>query len=402
MSYQFNIETNITFKVDNCNFKNITAIFFAALKQLFSEYAHKVLIHYFEEYYNNGELAQLLGVQSVARKTTNKKTKFITIFGTIWLPQIQVRVVYPDGKKGQKSITRILLGVSPMFQIPDFMKEIMGWISAVAPFRVGHNIIGVLTNLKCSLMSVWRSVQWSAPKIKLGLSKDGTNETLHDATGVPTIDSGKRGSELKKSFQLKKNGKLHLIGMCNGTYKNADDWKSMLEKHLLALIVLFGTVIVGTDGDQAIINTALSISEHVKIQFDIWHVFHQMKYYLWKDGVPKDYRGKIISRFYKKTMLSKRGAKKRDSRIKRYIFLLRKMGLTSTATYLTSAMTYFYTFEKEGNKTLYTTKVERSMRTTNQRINVGRWSDDGALNVAKTRDAYYYNGISPLNWKNIA
>ena len=62
-------------------------------------------------------------------------------------------------------------------------------------------------------------------------------------------------------------------------------------------------------------------------------------------------------------------------------------------------MTYFYTFEKEGNTTLYTTKVERSMRTTNQRINVGQWSDAGALNVAKTRDAYYYNGISPLNWK---
>ena len=53
----------------------------------------------------------------------------------------------------------------------------------------------------------------------------------------------------------------------------------------------------------------------------------------------------------------------------------------------------------EDNTNIYTTKTERSMRTTNQRINVGLWSDEGALNVCKIRGAYYYNEISPLNWK---
>jgi len=33
------------------------------------------------------------------------------------------------------------------------------------------------------------------------------------------------------------------------------------------------------------------------------------------------------------------------------------------------------------------------MRTVNMRINVGKWSIEGALNATKIRLAYYYNGI---------
>ena len=33
------------------------------------------------------------------------------------------------------------------------------------------------------------------------------------------------------------------------------------------------------------------------------------------------------------------------------------------------------------------------MRTVNMRVNVSKWSDDGALNVTKVRLAYYYNGF---------
>jgi len=402
MSYQIILRANITIEVENCNFRTITFLFLYALKDLFQEYVSKVLLHYFEEKYENMDLAKLLGVRIVKKKTTKRTTKFKTLFGSILVPQIQVRVVDFEGKKRQMSITRLLLGVSPMFQIPDFMKEIVAWIGSVSTFRVGHNIIGILSNFKCSLMSVWNSVQWGASRIKLELSPEGTDETQADGTGIPTIKTGKRGSELKKIFQIKRDGKLHLIGMSIGKYKSVSDWKSIVSEPLLAIINQFGRVFVGTDGDKSIIESVLSLSEKVKIQFDIWHVFHQMKYYLWADGLAKDSRSKIIAHFYKKAMLLKCSAKKRDYFIRRYISLLASGGLSKTATYLKSSMTYFYTHEKEGNSTLYTTKTERSMRTTNQRINVGVWSDSGALNVAKIRDAYYYNGISPLNWKNRA
>jgi len=99
-------------------------------------------------------------------------------------------------------------------------------------------------------------------------------------------------------------------------------------------------------------------------------------------------------------MLSKLTTEKRNKRIERFIFLLENTGYKHTATYLNSAMNGFYTHETEGNKNVYTSQTERSMRTTNRRINVGIWSETGALNVAKIRLSHYYNGINPLNWKN--
>ena len=44
-------------------------------------------------------------------------------------------------------------------------------------------------------MSIWNSVQWHGKGIKLKLAQDGTNEFENDGTGIPTKNSGKRGSE---------------------------------------------------------------------------------------------------------------------------------------------------------------------------------------------------------------
>ena len=40
-----------------------------------------------------------------------------------------------------------------------------------------------------------------------------------------------------------------------------------------------------------------------------------------------------------------------------------------------------------------TSRVERLFRTVNMRVNVSKWSTEGALNVTKVRLAYYYNGF---------
>jgi len=402
MGYKINLDTKIIINVENTNFKKITLIFLSSLKDLFEEFVTKVLLYYFEKYYENGRLPEMLGVLQVKKKTTRTRTKFITLFGTISVPQIQVRIIDFSGTEHQMSITRQLLGITRQFRIPDFMKEIIGWLGAVSSYRVAYNTLRILTNLKCSLMSVWRSVQWSAKKIKLKLHKDGTNEFEGDGTGIPTKKSGKRGSELKKIFQKKRDGKLHLVGLSIGKYKDKNDWLSAMSELMTALnsgLKKYAKIILSSDGDWSIINTARNISKRIKIQKDKWHIFHQLKYYLWKDGVKKEFKNKIIRHFFKITMLSKRSIKLRNERIKRYIFLLSCMGYKSVATYLQSSMDGFYTHETEGNTNIYTTKTERSMRTTNQRINVGIWSDAGALNVCKIRGAYYYNGISPLNWK---
>jgi len=403
---KINFETNINIEVDNCNFRTLTISFLRALTPLFELYVGKVLLHYFYHYYHTGQLQEMFDSKTIRLKTTAEKTKFKTLFGDIWVPQIQIRVYDSAGKEHQMSITRAILGVSSKQQIPDFMKELIGWIGSVTTFRVGHNIIGGLTNFRCSLTSVWRSVKWYARKIQLELSAEGTNEFEADGTGIPTKHSGKRGSELKKVFQKKKDGKLHIIGLSIGKYKDKKDWQSAFSELLTALnsgLKKYAKLILSSDGDLSIIEVAKSLnSKRVKIQKDKWHVFHQLKYYLWKDGVCKELKNNIIAHFFKITMLAKCSIEKRDDRINRYIFLLESAGYNSVATYLRSSMDGFYTHETENNTNIYTTKTERSMRTTNQRINVGVWSDSGALDVTKIRLAYYYNGISPLNWKNAA
>ncbi len=399
------LNAKIKIELENCNLKYLTIKFLIACRSLFQQFVSEALLYYFEKNHKSEKLKYILGIDNYRKKTSNTTTKFKTIFGDIWIPQIQIRTVSKDGKERQLTITRTLLGVSRQYQIPDFMKELLGWIGSVTTFRVGHNIICSLTNFKCSLMSVWNTVQWYAGKINLKLSPDGTNEFEADGTGIPTRGSGKRGSELKKVFQKRKDGKLQLVGLKIGKYKDKDDWRSAmseLRSALLSGLKKYTKIILSSDGDQSIINVAKEISKQIKIQKDKWHVFHQLKYYLWKDGVAKELKSSIIAHFFKLTMLSELPSTKRDEEIIKYIASLLNKGYKSTAVYLESAMDGFYTHEQEGNTNIYTSKTERSMRTTNQRINVGVWSEDGAFSICKVRGAYYYNGINPLNWKEAA
>lgn len=400
MDYPINFTTNIEIKNEEYNLKSLTFLFLKSLCPIFEAFVSFALMYHFERLYASNELAKLLGVKEVKKKTANKKTYFNVFWGRISVSQIQVRVIDMDGKIRQMSITRTLLGVSPMLRIPDFIKEIQGWIGAITTFRVGHNIMNFLTGLTCSLTSSWNAVKWHASRIESGLNKEyGTNEFQADGTGIPTKDSGKRGSEAKKLFQILENGKLHFCGISVGKYKNIDGWKSIFLPVLGEASKIFKEVILVSDADKTIVDTAKSVAKNIFIQMDKWHVFHQLKYYLWQDGVEKNRRSKIIEYFYKITMLFKSSINKRDTEVKGYFLLLSFLGLEHTATYLKTAMKYFYTHEEKENKTVYTSKTERSMRTTNQRINVGKWSEEGAESVIKIRMEYYYNGRSPLNWQ---
>jgi len=387
---------DLEIEVGSCDFKSLTYSFLGSLTSVFSAFASEVLLYYFKKYYENGTLKKRLGVYAIKRKTAQNKTKFKTVFGIIWLPQIQVRVQEKKGAKWkQKSITRFLLGVSSYYQIPNFMKELIGWMGALSTYRVAHSILGELSNFKCSLMSVWNSVQYCAENITLGLSEDGINEFEADGTGIPTKDSGKRGSELKQVFQRKEDGSLHLVGISIGKYKSKEDWKAIIAPALKSGLEKFKKVILACDGDKTIINVAKAVSEKVKIQADIWHVFHQMKYTLWKDGIAKELRSDLIGGIYKIMLVAKTSKEKRSLALQTALEDLLKNGCQSTFSHLSSAIKHFYTYEEENNNNIYTSKTERAMRTTNQRINVGVWSDKGALNVAKIRLAYYYNGVRP-------
>ena len=61
-------------------------------------------------------------------------------------------------------------------------------------------------------------------------------------------------------------------------------------------------------------------------------------------------------------------------------------------SYLMGCCDHLFTFEKEELTHKNSSKIERMMRTVNQRMDIGVWTNQGALAVAKIRLAYFYNG----------
>ena len=63
----------------------------------------------------------------------------------------------------------------------------------------------------------------------------------------------------------------------------------------------------------------------------------------------------------------------------------------SSSVYLSNAKPDMFTGLRNRFTGKTTSRVERVMKTINMRINVGKWSESGALNATKIRLAYYYN-----------
>jgi hypothetical protein len=367
------------------------------LGPIFEDLVTQALLYYYRDVYQSGLLCNQFGTEKIVKKTHSKQTKLKTIFGDIWIPQIQI-LIFHGNKKTQRSITRLLLGVENRMQIPGFMKELLGILGSLTTYRVGHKIVEMFSGFRCSLMTIWRSVQWFGKRINLSLAKDGTNEFEADGTGVPTKNSGKRGSELKVVYQRNKEGKLHLVGIAIGKYKEISSWMQAMSGAIKEGVKQFGKLVLASDCDSAITETAHQCDEKVLLQRDLWHVFHQMKYYLWQDKVEKSICNNIISLVYKLLLINtKFKTEHRLRHIGTVIDSLIKNNYVHTATYLKTCTENFYTFIQEKNTNIYTSKTERSMRTINARINVGLWSDIGALNVSKIRLSYYYNGLDVLN-----
>lgn len=381
-------------EVDNCNLKTMTWAFLKALRPVFEDFVSQVLMQYYHDCFSSGELSRQLQTDKIIQKSHSKRTKLKTLFGDIWVPQIQVLILQNNVMK-QQCITRLLLGVEPRFQIPGFMKELLGLLGSLTTYRVGDRIIRMFSGFKCSIMSIWRSVQWFGKRINLSLAKDGINEFEADGTGIPTKNSGKRGSELKVVYQRNNKGNLHLVGIAIGKYKEASNWLQALNAPIKEGVKQFGKVILASDCDSAITETAMKCDNNVALQRDLWHVFHQLKYYQWQDKVEKPIRNNITSLVYKLMLVKAQfTAEYRLRLVDVVINSLIQSGYTHTATYLKTCTENFYTYHEEKNTNIYTSKTERSMRTINARINVGVWSDNGALNAAKIRLSYYYNGHS--------
>lgn len=397
MKIQFACTIDIDLK--NPSLKEISDNFGKILKIIVSQFFQQIILE-FADYYmsqrkkpfsckicgNNGDF--------IWKTHHGKKTSLLTIFGLLNLFQIQVQCKNCDHKM---YLTRKLLDVSPRKRIPFDTVRKLGMIGALTTFRVAAKITGMF-GVVIDKMTVWHSVQKLSKDVKFGLDPEECSSGEADGTGIPIRGIKKRGKEMKVFVQLKKNGGVRVAGLSIGNYDSGWD---KLFKPLIPDLKCFKQFLLVTDGDTNILK---GLGKTVKVLFQrcLWHIPHQFKWYLWKDGVKNKSKEwiKAISQLIEISNIKSLQHDKecvedivsiKTKKLDKLILFCDSNGWEHCVTYLQNAKPNMFTSlsNKLNGKT--TSRVERVMKTINMRINVGKWSPQGALNVNKIRLAHYYN-----------
>jgi hypothetical protein len=116
-----------------------------------------------------------------------------------------------------------------------------------------------------------------------------------------------------------------------------------------------------------------------------WHLVHQLKHYLWQDGIAWKNRAAYQDRLRQILWRSKQRPHQTESTLESFIESLENSGLKTSAWHLRAAKKEALVFHNvEGFSFTTTTPLEREMRELNSRADVGvRWSEKGIENVLK-------------------
>jgi hypothetical protein len=397
------IEFSCTIPIDIASPKleEITKGFAEIIKILSKEYFNRVLTVFADHYMSQETKPFSCEVCSNNKdfiwKTHNGKSTFLhTILGLLELIQMQIKCK----KCGHKMyITRKLLEVEPRKRVPLATIRKLGLIGALTTFRVAKKIVGIF-GVVLDQMTVWRCVQKVGEEIKFELDPQECAVAEGDGTGIPINGIEKRGKEMKLVVQLKKAGGVRVAGLSIGNYDS--DWGKLF-KPLIPQLKSFKKFLLITDGDTSILK---GLGDKVKVLFQrcLWHIPHQFKWYLWKDGVKHKSQdwinafSKLLSIVNVKGLLDPEAKEcvenivtLKKEHLNELIILCKEKEWKHCATYLENAKDAMFVSLSNKMNCKTTSHAERVMRTMNMRINVGKWNPQGALNATKVRLAYYYN-----------
>lgn len=397
MQISFNCEFDIT--IGSPCIQEIMKAFGKLLPLLLKDFIQKILLGFAEFYMGEKSkpfICQCGNAEHFIWKTHHgKQTGVVTLFMVVWLEQLQVQCKQCGRKQ---YITRKLLGMEPRQRIAQDIRRKFGLIGALTSFRVAEKITSLFG---CALdkMTVWRCVQQTAQEVEFGLDPKGLAHGEADGTGIPIQGIKKRGKELKVFVQLKRTGGIRVAGLSIGDYDKG--WDKLFEP-LLDGLKSFRSFLLVTDGDTSILK-GLGNTVTVLLQRCLWHIPHQLKYCLWKDKVKNksEVWRTVLADILDICALPKlveqelieNVARCKKEHLERLITFCGQNGFAHSAAYLENARPHMFTAIDNRLKGKTTSHVERVMRTVNMRINVGKWSLEGALNVNKIRLAYYYNGF---------
>ena len=325
-----------------------------------------------------------------------KSMKITTIRVEIELPQMQVQCKL-CGKK--MFISRLLLGIEKYQKMSSTTQKTLALVGTLTPFRVAEKILGMV-GIGIDRMKVWRYVQKVGKTIVFDLDPKELPCGEADETGIPIIGIKQRGQELKLFIQKKVAGGVRIAGLAIGKYDAG--WDKLFAP-LRETIMSFENFLLVTDGDTSIFKGVKCVN--VILQRCLWHIPHQLKHNLWADKVKRksadwlEIMGKIYNivslRSYMEPNEIEAVLLEKRAQLDVLIALCEKRGYKSCASYLTNAKADMFSALEKRLNGKSSSLAERVMRTVNMRINVGKWTPQGALNAMNLRLAHYYNDWLP-------
>lgn len=401
-SITLDFESQFRVTLTSSDFATIMKAFLLLLPQFMEDFFQKVLVG-FAEY----ELS--LPQKSFActccgndrdfvwKTRHGKATTILTWFRWITLRQLQVLCK----RCGHKQyITRTLLGMKPKQRIPEITRRKLALMGALTSYRVSAKI-GQMFGWAVDKMTIWKSVQQIGQQMEFLLDENEEPRGEADGTGIGITGIAKRGKELKVFVQYKKGGGIRIAGLDIGPYNGS--WEKLFRKNLEIIKKFKTPFLLVTDGDTAIFD---SLKEKVKIliQRCLWHIPHQAKYVLWKDKVARKSADwlHVLAELMEITAIRslvdcpetiQAMITSKRIRLDQVIEFCRKKNYSHMVSYLENARGDMFTALENRLNGKTTSRVERVMRTVNMRVNISKWSTEGALNVTKVRLGYYYNGF---------
>jgi len=398
---KINYNVNYSVEVENCNIDYLIMVFKQILVIVLTDFITQVLRQFAEAAMQQAKKPfYCTGCGNNTNfiwKTRNaKKMILTTIFAALHLPQMQVQCKC-CGKK--MFISRLLLGVEKYQKMSKVTQKMLALLGSLTTFRVSEKITNMF-GLAFNRMTIWRCVQKTGEAINFHLDPDELPSGQADGTGIPIKGIKKRGQELKVFIQKKVAGGVRIAGLSIGKYDSG--WDKLFEP-LRETIMGFERFLLLTDGDTSILKGIECVN--ILFQRCLWHIPHQLKHCLWRDGVARKSKDwlKILAKIFNIVSYSSFLEKEeidavieaKNIQLDKLIAFCNKNDYKVCAAYLENARPDMFTSLKNRLDGKATSLVERVMKTVNMRINVGKWTSRGALNATKVRLAHYYNDWQP-------
>lgn len=266
-----------------------------------------------------------------------------------------------------------VLGIAMRRVLPELEEKAI-CLAVKLPFKASSDVLKELGLFKLSAEGIRKLLNRKATELKI----EPPGDVIHCMVDSTKVKAGakRRGENVQFAIAVEKGPKIHgrpvlLKNLLHLSVGDAAPLKATLKKVRFKYLVHDGELdLKGFAG---------------KTQRCLWHMGHQLKHYLWQDGLPHQKRGAFRAKLCGILYGSSYSARGAAIAYGKLISKFRRLGLNTSAGHLALAKEEIFNYRKDPMLCFATTSpVEREMRELNRRADVGaRWSPQGIENLLK-------------------